>query len=171
VRLALVNSNGQLIAAPLDAGRVTIQSGRVFTPPAIQRPFVSDLGQVRLLGYDLRPQIITAKSQIELTLHWQAAREMTQSLTVMTHIEGDRLWGQHDGPPAQGLKPTEHWVANEIVADRHVLTLDPATPPGNYRVVIGLYDPVTLVRVPAFDAQGRRWPDDGIVLQEITVSK
>lgn len=171
VRLALVNTSGQLIAAPLEAGRVNIQSGRVFTLPAIQHPFLSDLGQVRLLGYDLKPQTLTTKSPLELTLYWQATREMTQSLTVMTHIEGERLWGQHDGPPAQGLKPTEQWVANEIVADRHVLALDPATPPGKYRLVIGLYDPVTLVRVPAFDALSRRWPDDGIVLQEIAVSK
>jgi hypothetical protein len=172
LRLALVDSSGQLVAAPLDAGSVKIQSGRVFTPPAIRHPFVADLGgQVRLLGYDYKTQISSLKPQIDLTLYWQAMREMTQSLTVMTHVEGDRLWGQHDGLPAQGLKPTERWVTNEIVADRHVITLDPATPPGKYRLVIGLYDSVSLVRVPTFDADGRRWPDDGIVLQDILVNK
>jgi hypothetical protein len=81
------------------------------------------------------------------------------------------LWGQHDGLPALGLKPTDRWATNEIVADRHVITLDPATPPGKYRLVVGMYDSASLVRVPAFDSNGRRWPDDGIVLQDVMVNK
>ena len=85
------------------------------------------------MGYDIKPQTPNVKSQVELTLYWQATREMTASLTVFTHIEGEqrRVWGQHDGPPASGLKPTDHWLAGEIVADKHILTLDPATPPGS----------------------------------------
>lgn len=168
VQLALLDSTGRPLAAPVSVGSVGILANRVFVPPPMQHQFQADLdGQAKLLGYDLKSQISNAKSQIELTLYWQATREMTQSLTVFTHVEGDRLWGQHDGPPT---RPADHWVMGEVVADRHVIPLDPATPPGRYRLVVGMYDPA-LVRVPAFDPGGRRWLDDAIVLQEVVVTR
>ena len=151
-----------------------VNGGRMFTPPAMQHLFRTDLGgQLRLLGYDLKPQTPNVKSQIELTLYWQATREMTSSLTVFTHIEGVQrhVWGQHDGPPAAGLKPTEQWLAGEVVADRHILTLDPATPPGRYRLAVGMYDPITLMRLPSFDQSGQRWLDDSVFLQDIVVAR
>jgi hypothetical protein len=179
LQLVLNGSAGQTVAS-LSAGTVNVNGGRVYAPPAMQHAFFTDLGeQVRLLGYDIKPQTPNLKlpkegdSQIELTLYWQATREMTASLTVFTHIEGEqrRVWGQHDGPPAGGLKPTDRWRAGEVVADRHILTFDPATPPGKYRLVVGMYDPITLVRLPALDQNGQRWPDDSIFLQNIVVSR
>jgi hypothetical protein len=96
---------------------------------------------------------------------------MTMSLTVFTHVEGERVWGQHDGLPASGLKPTDSWMAGEVVADRHSFVLDPAAPPGKYRLVVGMYDPASQARLAAFDQDGRRWPDDAILLQEIMVTR
>ncbi len=165
VQLTLLDSAGQPVAAPVSVGDVNVLAQRVFVPPSMQHQFQADWGgQVKLLGYDFKFPLANSPSPIEVTLYWQAMREMTQSLTVFTHVEGDRLWGQHDGPP---IKPTDQWVMGEIVADRHVITLDPATPPGRYRLVVGLYDPASLVRVPAFDPSGRRWLDDAVVLQEV----
>jgi hypothetical protein len=81
------------------------------------------------------------------------------------------VWGQHDGPPVSGLKPTDQWLMGEVVADKHILTLDPSTPPGKYRLVVGMYDSVTLARLPALDRNGQRWPDDSIFLQDIVVTR
>jgi hypothetical protein len=173
VQLALINSSGQLLSST-SAGTVNVNGGRVYAPPIMQHLFFADLGgQVRLLGYDIKPQMPSVKSQIELTLYWQATREMTASLTVFTHIEGEqrRVWGQHDGPPMSGLKPTDRWLSGEVVADEHILTLDPTTPPGKYRLVVGLYDSITLARLPALDRNGQRWPDDSIFLQDIVVTR
>ena len=172
LELALVDSAGRVMDAPVGVGTVDIVAGRMFKPPTMQHLLVADLGgQVRLLGYDIKAQTSTAKPQVELTLYWQATQEMTKSWTVFTHVEGERLWGQHDSPPAAGLKPTDQWAANQVVADKHVISLDPATPSGKYRLVVGIYDPVSLDRLPAFDANGKRWQDDAIVLQEITVTR
>lgn len=173
LQLTLVDSTGRPVAAPVSAGTMSINAGRVFAPPAMQRPFRADLGgQVELLGYDI--QQIGKSSQpimVELTLYWQTTREMTTSLTVFTHVESERVWGQHDGPPALGFKPTDSWMAGEVVADRHFFALDPATPPGKYRLVVGMYDPASQTRLAAFDENGRRWPDDAILLQEIVVAR
>jgi hypothetical protein len=173
LQLVLNGSAGQP-AASANVGTVSVNGGRVFTPPAMQHPFRTDLGgQVRLLGYDIKPQTPNVKAQIELTLYWQATREVTASLTVFTHIEGEqrRVWGQHDGSPASGLKPTDRWLIGEVVADRHILMFDPVTPPGRYRLVVGMYDPTTLTRLPALDQNGQRWPDDSIFLQDIVIAR
>ncbi len=174
LRVALANLEGQLVSGQVSAGTVSVNGGRVYAPPAMQHRLSADLGgQMHLVGYDIKPQTPNVKSPIELTLYWQATREMTTSLTVFTHVEGNqrRVWGQHDGPPVLGLKPTDTWRAGEVVADRHMLKFDPATPPGKYRLVIGVYDPVTLMRLPAFDQNGQRWMDDSIFLQDIVVTR
>ena len=38
------------------------------------------------------------------------------------------------------------------------------TPPGPYRVAVGVYDPQEGARVPAVDAAGQRWADDAAIL-------
>jgi hypothetical protein len=152
---------------------MNVQAGRVFTPPTIQHPFRANLGgQVKLLGYDLQSNRVWADQSLQLTLYWQAIREMTTSLTVFSHVEGDqrRVWGQHDGLPGMSLKPTDTWIAGEVVTDRHVLTFDPATPPGRYRLIVGMYDLASRDRLPAFDEKGQRWQDDAIMLQDIVVT-
>jgi hypothetical protein len=170
LQLTLVDSTGRPVAAPVGGGTVIVNAGRVFAPPTVQHPLRADLdGQVELLGYDL--QLASNLQSLSVTLYWQATREMTMSLTVFTHVEGERVWGQHDGLPASGLKPTDSWMAGEVVADRHSFVLDPAAPPGKYRLVVGMYDPASQARLAAFDQDGRRWPDDAILLQEIMVTR
>jgi hypothetical protein len=172
LQLTLMNSAGRPVAAPVSVRTMGVQAGRMFTPPTLQHPFRADLGgQVKLLGYDLQRSRVWADQSLQLTLYWQATREMTTSLTVFTHVEGDqrRVWGQHDGLPGSALKPTDTWIAGEVVTDRHVLAFDPATPPGRYQLMVGMYDLASRDRLPAFDEKGQRWLDDAIVLQEIVV--
>jgi hypothetical protein len=38
-------------------------------------------------------------------------------------------------------RPTSTWPVGETVVDRHALWLPPDTPPGRYRLVLGLYRP------------------------------
>ena len=171
LQLTLVDSSGRPVAAPVSAGKVSVNGGRTFAVPTMQHTFKADLGPVRLLGYDLSSDTLRPGQSAQLTLYWQATREMTTSLAVFTHVEGERVWGQHDGLPGAGLKPTEGWIPGEVVADRHTCSLDPATPPGRYRLVVGMYDPASTARLAAFDERGLRWPDDAVLLQEIAVGR
>ena len=49
---------------------------------------------------------------------------------------------QHDGVPANASIPTTDWAAGEIVADQHLISF-PDLPPGEYRVVVGMYNAAT----------------------------
>ncbi len=136
----------------LTLGRIEIiAQEHAFTPPAIAYPLDVRFGQVaRFIGYDLPPQTFTAAEPITLTLYWQALEGIAGTdYTVFTHIlaADGHMVGQHDGPPAEGTRPTLGWVPGEIITDRHVMTFrEPYV--GPVRIEVGLYDPATMERVP-----------------------
>ena len=142
-------------------GSVEVAAGEhVFTPPPIANEVLVRFGSrhgdpdqatADLLGYDLAPGPYTSGQPILLTLYWRA-REGAASAdyTIFTHIlaEDGHLVAQHDGPPANGTRPTPGWLADEIIIDPHDMTFrEPYTGPA--RIEVGLYDPATQERVPA----------------------
>ncbi|HEY72305.1 MAG TPA: hypothetical protein G4N99_03455, partial [Thermoflexia bacterium] len=68
------------------------------------------------------------------------------------------------GLPQAGRHPTDHWLPGEVVADPYRLELPADAPAGEYRVLAGLYDLVTLERLPVTDANGSPVPDDAILI-------
>ncbi len=56
--------------------------------------------------------------------------------------EGD-LVAQHDSSPGGGYVPTSAWTPETEVSDRHGLSLPADLPPGEYRLIAGLYDPAS----------------------------
>src|SRR5690606_10035732 len=113
-------------------------------------------------------ETVTAGQPFEVTLYWQAAGDSPAPVdyTVFTHLlaPDGRLMPQQEGPPAGGARPLSTGVPGEVVEDRHELTfLDPAYT-GPARLVVGLYDPVTIERVLT-DAG----PDHAVVPVEIEV--
>ena len=126
-------------------------------PEDIRQPVHASLGaQAELVGYVLSPATVRPGETLRLTLFWQARQWIAQDYTVFVHLldAQGKLWGQHDGPPQEGVLPTSAWIPGELLRDEHILTVDAQAPAGDYRLAIGLYDPATLQRLPVFDAQG-----------------
>ena len=71
---------------------------------------------------------------------------------LFLHILGPdgKLAAQHDSPPitAAGLRPTQTYRAGEGINQAHSLTLKPDAAPGEYRILLGVYD----------RSGGQRWP-------------
>jgi hypothetical protein len=78
----------------------------------------------------------------------------------------NQIVAQQDRAPVFGLYPTTAWQAGESIVDVYELGVDA---PGTYALIVGMYDPNTLERIPAFDANGTRFTDDSIVLTQITI--
>ncbi len=114
-------------------------------------------GAVRLAGYEARPPASLRPGEaLELTLVWVADGPVNDDYTVFTQLLGPdgRVYGQHDNPPVAASHPTSSWQTGEVVVDRHVLRLEPAAPPGRYRLIVGLYAPGTMKRLPITDGAG-----------------
>ncbi|MBI1876693.1 MAG: hypothetical protein HYR94_00355 [Chloroflexi bacterium] len=63
---------------------------------------------------------------------------------------------QFDGQPLRGTYPTTHWIPGELIEDSYPLLVPSDTPPGPYRVFLGLYNETTGTRLPVpGDTEGR----------------
>jgi hypothetical protein len=152
-----------------------VRVGRAdFQVPPISQPRDAVLGdRVRLLGYDLPLEEAVAGGFVDLTLYWQCVREMDTGYTVFVHImdsEG-KIVGQWDNMPQGGGLPTTTWVSGEVISDTYEVPLAQEADPGNYTLVVGMYDGGTGRRLPATSADGARLPDDRILLGDIQLSR
>jgi hypothetical protein len=103
-----------------------------------------------LVGYDLEPASLQPGHPLTVTLHWQAREPVSAPYTVFLHLldpDGQRV-AQADGPPFDGLHPTDHWLPGERLRDQRQLTLPADAPPGRYQIVVGWYDPLSQDRLP-----------------------
>ena len=103
--------------------------------------------QVILWGYDSSREGDT----LRLALYWGSQGSPGQDYTVFLHIvEDEQIVAQIDQQPLGGFYPTSMWREGEIIRDVYTL---PA-PPAGAEIRVGLYDPVSLQRLPRTDAGG-----------------
>ncbi len=143
------------------------------------QPVIFDRG-VRLLGFRLYGEgsstsglVVSPGGTLRLSLYWEAEAPTTTPYTVFTHLVGpdDQLYGQWDNPPVRGSYPTTDWSPGESVVDQYEIPVNFDAPPGEYRLLVGLYDPSTGTRLPVLDNTGKPDKDyiqlkQGIIVQE-----
>jgi uncharacterized membrane protein len=127
--------------------------------------------KARLTGYGVDEGPVSAGEILRLSLRWQAVDEMDKDYVVFVHLVGPdgRIWSQRDSQPAGGFSPTSSWTVGSEVQDHHALRLGADLPPGEYRLVLGLYDPDTEERLLVVDEQGQTL-GDSLDLQTIQVT-
>lgn len=106
--------------------------------------------EVKLLGYDLSQPVLSGRPLI-VTLHWQVLNAISADRFVFVRLvdaEG-QVWAKTDSPPLLGIWPLSLWHINDVVNDAQELSIPAGTPPGNYRLEVGWYDPVTGQPLPA----------------------
>jgi len=114
-----------------------------------------------LLGYNLSVVPLTGGGQIQTLLYWRGDRPLSTDYTAFVHLIGSdgSLVAQHDGVPGDGHRPASTWEPGEVVADLHTMNFA-ALPAGDYRLVVGLYDPATGRRLPVFAEDGTALGDN-----------
>lgn len=117
-------------------------------PPTPAYPADAVFGErAKLVGYTIPLfEVPPAPGErVPVTLHWQALGASDRPYTVFIHLEDadGQVWGNGDGEPGEGRYPTTGWIAGEFIEDEHGVRIAPDAPPGEYRLLVGLYDPVT----------------------------
>ncbi|HLF01744.1 MAG TPA: hypothetical protein VI547_07185, partial [Anaerolineales bacterium] len=106
------------------------------------------------------PITVRAGESVELRIKWRALASIENSYTVFVHLldSGNGLVASQDYTPLGGAWPTmlwfPKWLPGQTAVDPYRLTIPPEAPPGDYVIEIGLYGLRSVVRVPAFDAEG-----------------
>jgi hypothetical protein len=119
--------------------------------------------EIRFIGYDLLPVDgpYCAGDTLTLAMTWQQISRPTHQyqmfVQLLTPDETARAAG-YDGPPEDGndRNATNTWVdTGEIrLGERFDMAVPADTAPGNYKLIVGLYDVVTAERLPVVDANG-----------------
>ena len=155
------HAGNQLTMGPIKVhGRPspTSTDGLLPKPPSPENLLSVTFGdQINLLGYNLSDQRLVPSGSLELTLFWSPRGRPAHDYTVFVHLlDSERqLRGQADSPPRSGKYPTSVWDAGEVIDDLHTLSLAPDLPAGQYKIVLGLYDPATGQRVQTVDENGK----------------
>jgi hypothetical protein len=171
-RLALLPAYENWVAT-MATGRRSFGPLRAYSldvPSSAPYAAVSHLGDdFALDGYALSGDELQPGGTLTVTLFWRHTGSVADDYTVFVHLvdEDDHMWGQHDGPPLMGAYPTGHWAERLLLPDPHPLVVSPEAPPGRYRLAVGMYRQPSLERLPALRPDGRRWPDDRILLAEL----
>jgi 4-amino-4-deoxy-L-arabinose transferase-like glycosyltransferase len=127
-------------------GDVLVFRGQGFEPPpdmAVTKVLDANFAdQLRLTGYALSTDHPDPGQEVVVQLLWQALQP-ERNYTVFLHLtgaDGQRL-AQLDGEPFKGLYGmSTHWPRDRSVVDERRLILPQETPPGRYRLEVGLYD-------------------------------
>jgi hypothetical protein len=109
---------------------------------------------------------------LTVMLFWQSSEAVSADYHVFVHLVNEEgyLYGQHDGVPGMGERPTDQWTAGQRVFDTHSIEVGQGAPPGSYHLLVGMYGWPSLERLPAFLPDGSRWPDDQVLFEDIVVS-
>ncbi len=123
--------------------------------------------------HDASAQVVEADGQnatrLEVELYWSAVQEnlVQNALAVFVHVIGSgRLIGQSDAPLAQGYWPLASWRAGQVVRQQHTIELQEPFDLTHHQIVVGLYDVVTTVRLPARTPQGEPIGDSWLLSRE-----
>jgi hypothetical protein len=137
------------------------------SPPSLTRPINAALGhEMRLVEVKLT-ESLEAGQILPVELTWQTLQPPQTDYNLFLQLlnTGGQAVAQHDSPPNGGYTPTSTWPPGQTITVRHALALPTNLPPGSYRLIAGLYNPVTSQRLPVNETT------DFVELGQITLER
>ncbi|HET7087173.1 MAG TPA: DUF2142 domain-containing protein, partial [Anaerolineae bacterium] len=114
-----------------------------YAEPPIEAAMNTRFGdQIALVGYAVEASTVRPGEAVSFRLYWHALRRPQADYTVFVHLrdESGETVAQGDGPPQFGEYPASFWEAGEVVTDERVIAVPADTAPGDYALVVGLYE-------------------------------
>lgn len=116
-------------------------------------------GQRRVAVWQ-EPLSVQPGDDIRVRLTWSSLSVPDDNMKVFVHLVdgGNQVIAQKDYPPLGGSFPTflwfPKWIPGQTVIDPYRLTVPEGTPPGDFRIEVGMYGFTTFQRAPFYDPQG-----------------
>lgn len=138
--------------------------------PAQHRVHADFGGKIELIGYDLPDTRVRPGDTLPVVLYWHAITDVEKNYQSFVHLAEPLTvaWAQEDHLNPGGL-PTSRWPFDKYVWDEYKIRIPPDTPPGDYRVNVGLYLLSDGSRLQRLD--GDQDEADSIVIGHVRVGK
>jgi hypothetical protein len=93
---------------------------------------------------------------------------MQEDYAIFLHVrdQAGHTVAQFDYQPFNGEYPTQHWQIGQLLPEVREFDLPRDFPPGQYNLMIGLYNPETLERVTLLNDQSG---ENALLLTSLTV--
>jgi 4-amino-4-deoxy-L-arabinose transferase-like glycosyltransferase len=164
-RLPVHNSEKQLLGDEVILGPLYVWDGHI-NPLTPSYSVSARLGDgIELLGYSIASS--EEPASIEVQLYWQAMGLIDENYTAFVQLlDGqNKVIAQHDSQPLAGIYPTSRWQPGDIlmmpftlpIAKSHLFA-------ANQRLVTGMYDLSSGIRLPTYDHADHSLPDGLIEL-------
>lgn len=118
----------------------------------LQNPLNVNFGdKISLRGYAVADALTAPGDIVQVRLSWAAEAPLAERYKVFLHlVDGSgQIVTQQDGEPVGGMSPTTTWQPGAVVVDNHGLILPRDLAPGEYDLLVGLYQ---------LDGSGARLP-------------
>jgi len=127
-------------------------------------------GGVALLETSV-PEGAAAGEALSLTLTWVVTGADTPPWIVFVHLvdASGKLWAQSDGPPENGLQSFADSAMGVTIEGERAMLIPAEAPPGEYRVLVGLYDLLTGER--ALVVRGAPPGADYVVIDQVSIEE
>jgi hypothetical protein len=105
---------------------------------------------IRLSGYEISRMVARPRETVRVSLLWHGLTTIPTNYMVFVQLldARDTKAGQWDGAAGGDWIPTAVWRPNQPIWQDVPLVIAPDAKPGRYRVVVGIYDPTTGIRLP-----------------------
>lgn len=136
----------------------------------VSQPASFNFGDKLLLrGYDL-PQAASRNQLLPVTVYWEGLAPMDIRYRAFVHLVDSQevRWGQQDDDPACRLLTTDIRPGQRASRQFRV-PIDPATPPGEYKLILGVYQPETMERLAIWDNLASQSPGNYIILGQVKI--
>ncbi len=139
----------------------------------VPTPYRADFANgVSLLGYRLPAAPACAGERVDLALDFFTSATPPADKKFFVHVttaDDSAKVAQADTLPADGYNPMTRWEAGELVPQSVAIDIDAAVAPGSYKVVFGMYDPMTGENVPVLSSPDTL-PGDRLRLGDLTIA-
>jgi hypothetical protein len=113
---------------------------------------------LRVVGYDLAPQVVRRGDTTTLVTHFELQNRMAPGWKLFFHLDGPGGFRNLDHVPVEGTYPMERWRPGQRIRDRLPIAFTAAMPAGTYSVYVGLFkgrDRAPVTPASASDGQDR----------------
>ena len=128
---------------PLDKDSTRSGQGRQLGAAELRQHANKELVEpLRLVGYNVNSRRITIDTLLQFGLYLRSDARVNGNYQIFTHVlaADGTLIAQADHIAGADSYPTSLWQPGSLIYNRFEIQLPASAPPGDYRVVVGLYE-------------------------------